>query len=200
MESVSDPAQNHGYSCLGSCDNRLDDNSLVVALNAEQYQRSMCQRQCVEITDVSSGRVGRFVVAVGTSLAVFESWSSLTFCYRTVVSVADSVASTSPQRPFGQWDGRRRTPVLSLFGGYRFARLRYLLHTILTLLCSSYPVGGSYLADAEISSGRLFLSLIALLRNLFWIIFALSRSESWKPHATIRFWIMGIRSHCSRSS
>ena len=59
----SDPAQNEGWSCQGACGNYLDDNSVVVAMNRDQYQGYVCQNACVEILDVDTGRTQRFQVA-----------------------------------------------------------------------------------------------------------------------------------------
>lgn len=58
-----DPKQNHGYRCVGTCDNYLDDSSVVVALNVQQYQSGMCRKQCVEIYDVEKRISRRFTVA-----------------------------------------------------------------------------------------------------------------------------------------
>ncbi|KAI9015353.1 hypothetical protein DFJ74DRAFT_679854 [Hyaloraphidium curvatum] len=59
----SDPRQNHGFTCLGTCDNHLDDGSNVVAINVQQYQSWMCEKACVEVLDVEKGIAKRFRVA-----------------------------------------------------------------------------------------------------------------------------------------
>lgn len=59
----ADPGQNHGWSCVGSCDNRVTDDSMTVALNSGQYQSNYCERQYVEVLDVNRGSIGRFKIA-----------------------------------------------------------------------------------------------------------------------------------------
>ncbi|KAI9004467.1 hypothetical protein DFJ74DRAFT_759967 [Hyaloraphidium curvatum] len=60
-----DPAQNHGYSCLGACDNRITDEPSgppIIALNRQMYRPDMCGNQCVMIFDVQRGIYGTFTV------------------------------------------------------------------------------------------------------------------------------------------
>lgn len=64
-----DPNQNHGYVNMGSCDNVISENDLVVALNEFQYDAGgagldWCRnKQCVEIMDTQSGQTTRAVIA-----------------------------------------------------------------------------------------------------------------------------------------
>lgn len=61
---------------MGSCDNYIDDNSVVVALNSEQYESWMCNARCAEITDVDTGRVATIKIA---DRCVGCGWGSLDF-------------------------------------------------------------------------------------------------------------------------
>ncbi|KAI9008698.1 hypothetical protein DFJ74DRAFT_739395, partial [Hyaloraphidium curvatum] len=60
--NACDPAQNHGYVCMGSCNgNYIDDSIPAVALNAAQYNHGLCFA-CIEVYDPSTGVTARFSV------------------------------------------------------------------------------------------------------------------------------------------
>lgn len=57
-----DPGQNHGWSCVGACDNPMDDNTVGVAVNAAQYRPEWCGKQMLEVQDVQKGTTLRLPV------------------------------------------------------------------------------------------------------------------------------------------
>ncbi|KAI9010521.1 hypothetical protein DFJ74DRAFT_735360 [Hyaloraphidium curvatum] len=61
--NVVDPAQNHGYAGIGSCDNPMDDYTPGVAVNAFQYNYTQCAtRMQVDVLDVERGTARRLTV------------------------------------------------------------------------------------------------------------------------------------------
>lgn len=66
----SDPVQNHGYVNMGSCDNIVSANDVIVAVNEFDYDRNNRQgltwclnKQCIEILDVEKGKIIQATVA-----------------------------------------------------------------------------------------------------------------------------------------